>query len=192
MATHKTNYKLVVLGSGGVGKSTLTMRLVNKELIEDYDPTIEDCYRITKKVDNTNCGIEILDTAGQEDYSTMLDQWIQAGQGYLLVFDVTNEPSFKHLESLLKRIVQNRGGIVETPVVIAGNKCDLRDDKDSSQVDKSSAMEWAQSWDCKYYDTSAKEEIDNEEVFYEIIRQLRTQQALHHTVDEPANCCGLL
>jgi len=148
MMTHMKRHKIVVLGSGGVGKSTLTMRLVNKELIEDYDPTIEDCYRITRKVDNTSCNIEILDTAGQEEYSTMLDQWIQGGEGYLLVFDVTRESTYIHLENLLNRIVTIRGGVVKTPVVIAGNKCDLRNDKDSSQVDKNVAMKWAESWGC--------------------------------------------
>lgn len=57
-------YKLVVLGSGGVGKSTLTVRFVQGVFIEKYDPTIEDSYRKKVEIDNEQCILEILDTAG--------------------------------------------------------------------------------------------------------------------------------
>lgn len=57
-------YKLVVLGSGGVGKSALTVQFVQGIFVEKYDPTIEDSYRKQIEIDNRQCMLEILDTAG--------------------------------------------------------------------------------------------------------------------------------
>eukprot|EP00968_Pinguiococcus_pyrenoidosus_P011283 scaffold903_cov262-Pinguiococcus_pyrenoidosus.AAC.18 len=73
------DYKLVVLGGGGVGKSALTIRLITDNFLEEYDPTIEDSYRKTMKIDGIEAVLDILDTAGQEEYSSMQDQWIREG-----------------------------------------------------------------------------------------------------------------
>ena len=59
-------FKVVVLGSGGVGKSALTVQFVSGHFMEKYDPTIEDFYRKEIEVDSTPCVLEILDTAGTE------------------------------------------------------------------------------------------------------------------------------
>ena len=68
------NFKIVILGSGGVGKSALTIRLITDNFLEEYDPTIEDSYQKTLVVDGESTQINILDTAGQEEYSSMQDQ----------------------------------------------------------------------------------------------------------------------
>ena len=59
-------YKIVVLGSGGVGKSALTVQFVQGIFVEKYDPTIEDSYRKQVVIDGETCLLDILDTAGQE------------------------------------------------------------------------------------------------------------------------------
>ena len=58
------DYKIVVLGSGGVGKSALTVQFVQGIFVEKYDPTIEDCYRKQVEINGQQCMLEILDTAG--------------------------------------------------------------------------------------------------------------------------------
>uniref|UniRef100_A0A2K5F078 Ras-related protein Rap-1b n=1 Tax=Aotus nancymaae TaxID=37293 RepID=A0A2K5F078_AOTNA len=63
-------YKLVVLGSGGVGKSALTVQFVQGIFVEKYDPTIEDSYRKQVEVDAQQCMLEILDTAGTEQFTS--------------------------------------------------------------------------------------------------------------------------
>lgn len=65
-------YKIVVLGSGGVGKSALTVQFVQGIFVEKYDPTIEDSYRKQVEVDGQQCMLEILDTAGTVSFSTPL------------------------------------------------------------------------------------------------------------------------
>lgn len=63
-----TDYKLVVVGDDGVGKSTLTIQLIQNHFVDEYDPTIEDSYRKQVVIDGEICVLDILDTAGQEEY----------------------------------------------------------------------------------------------------------------------------
>ena len=65
-------YKIVVLGSGGVGKSALTVQFVQGIFVEKYDPTIEDSYRKQVEVDGQQCMLEILDTAGTVSHQLLL------------------------------------------------------------------------------------------------------------------------
>jgi GTPase SAR1 family protein len=74
-------YKMVVLGSGAVGKSALTIRLVTQNFLKEYDPTIEDNYNKTITVDSIPAHLDILDTAGQDEYLQMQDQWMREGKG---------------------------------------------------------------------------------------------------------------
>jgi len=62
---------LKVLGSGAVGKSALTIRLVTDNFLDEYDPTIEDSYRKQAVIDNKVALLDILDTAGQDEFSSM-------------------------------------------------------------------------------------------------------------------------
>ena len=72
-----------VLGSGGAGKSALTLRFVRDFFVDHWDPTIEDAYRKTVEVDTQLCMLEILDTAGQDDFESLRPQWMMDKDGYL-------------------------------------------------------------------------------------------------------------
>ena len=89
-----SEYKLVVVGGGGVGKSALTIRLIQPDhFVDEYDPTIEDSYRKQVTIDEETCLLDILDTAGQEEYSVMRDGWFRNGDCFLLVFSATSRRS---------------------------------------------------------------------------------------------------
>uniref|UniRef100_A0A2H6N306 Small monomeric GTPase n=1 Tax=Micrurus carvalhoi TaxID=3147026 RepID=A0A2H6N306_9SAUR len=90
-----TEYKLVVVGAGGVGKSALTIQLIQNHFVDEYDPTIEDSYRKQVVIDGETCLLDILDTAGQEEYSAMRDQYMRTGEGFLCVFAINNTKSFE-------------------------------------------------------------------------------------------------
>lgn len=61
-------YKLVVVGGGGVGKSALTIQFIQSHFVDEYDPTIEDSYRKQCTIDDETAMLDVLDTAGQEEY----------------------------------------------------------------------------------------------------------------------------
>ena len=115
-----TEYKLVVVGAGGVGKSALTIQLIQNHFVDEYDPTIEDSYRkqvrersagrwinvvyLQVVIDGETCLLDILDTAGQEEYSAMRDQYMRTGEGFLIVFAVNNAKSFEDITQYREQI----------------------------------------------------------------------------------------
>merc|ERR1711916_68155 len=90
-------YKLVVLGSGGVGKSALTVQFVQNIFVDKYDPTIEDSYRKQTEIDGQQCLLEILDTAGTEQFTAMRDLYMKDGQGFgLVLYGVLGQDCHQH------------------------------------------------------------------------------------------------
>ena len=90
--------KLVILGRSLVGKSALTYRFINDQFPKEHDTTIEDQYKIKYEVDGFNCILEILDTAGQDDYQSMIETWINFGSGFLLVYSIDDVESFDEVK----------------------------------------------------------------------------------------------
>ena len=91
-------YKVVVLGSGGVGKSALTVQFVSGTFMEKYDPTIEDFYRKEIEVDGSPQVLEILDTAGTEQFSSMRDLYIRNSEAFIIVYSVTSHQTFQDIK----------------------------------------------------------------------------------------------
>lgn len=121
---------ITVLGDGSVGKSCVTTRYVNNEFLESYDPTIQDSFRKDEFIDGEDVVVEILDTAGQEDYVSINDSSIMHGQGFLVVYAVTAKTSFEAVDGILHRVYSLReceNSDNKPPVVLCGNKIDLQD-----------------------------------------------------------------
>ena len=122
-------YKVVVMGSGGVGKSALTIQFVQGTFTEKYDPTIEvswsqfiwktekvvkfdawqDFYRKNMYVGDEPVTLEILDTAGTEQFASMRDLYIRNGQGFILVFSIINSQTFREVLNLHQQILRAKG-----------------------------------------------------------------------------------
>uniref|UniRef100_A0A8C9V382 small monomeric GTPase n=1 Tax=Scleropages formosus TaxID=113540 RepID=A0A8C9V382_SCLFO len=146
-----TEYKLVVVGAGGVGKSALTIQLIQNHFVDEYDPTIEDSYRKQVVIDGETCLLDILDTAGQEEYSAMRDQYMRTGEGFLCVFAINNTKSFEDIHQYREQIKRVKDSD-DVPMVLVGNKCDLP----ARTVDTRQAQELARSYGIPYIETSAK------------------------------------
>ncbi|XP_040279863.1 GTPase NRas isoform X1 [Bufo gargarizans] len=146
-----TEYKLVVVGAGGVGKSALTIQLIQNHFVDEYDPTIEDSYRKQVVIDGETCLLDILDTAGQEEYSAMRDQYMRTGEGFLCVFAINNSKSFADINSYREQIKRVKDSD-DVPMVLVGNKCDLP----TRTVDTKQAQELARSYGIPFVETSAK------------------------------------
>jgi Ras-related protein Rap-1A len=161
-------YKLVVLGSGGVGKSALTVQFVQGIFVEKYDPTIEDSYRKVVEVDGQQCMLEILDTAGTEQFTAMRDLYMKNGQGFLLVYSITAQSTFNDLQDLREQILRVKD-MEEVPMILVGNKCDLEDER---VVGKDQGQGLARQWNCTFLETSAKSKINVNEIFHDLVRQI--------------------
>eukprot|EP00164_Ancoracysta_twista_P001077 GFYU01001408.1.p1 GENE.GFYU01001408.1~~GFYU01001408.1.p1 ORF type:complete len:187 (-),score=74.12 GFYU01001408.1:576-1136(-) len=169
-----SEYKLVVLGGGGVGKSALTIRLVTNNFLEEYDPTIEDSYRKQAVIDEKTALLDILDTAGQEEYNTMQDQWIRDGKGFLLVYSIASRQTFDEVQSFHQKILQVKDSD-NVPMVLVGNKCDLPDDE--RRVTSQEGGDLASSFNCPFIETSAKQPLNVEDAFFKLVREIRKADA---------------
>ena len=98
-ASNSVDLKIAVLGKSLVGKSALTYRFISDKFPTEHDTTIEDQYKINTTIDEYNCKLEILDTAGQDDYQSMLDTWIGFAEGFVLVYSIDDRESFDSLKS---------------------------------------------------------------------------------------------
>ena len=99
-------YKLVVVGEGSVGKSALTIQFFQKMFVEDYDPTIEDSYIQHVEVERQVCVLDVLDTAGQEEFSALREQYMRKGDGFLIVYSVIDSNSFKNTRQFYNQILR--------------------------------------------------------------------------------------
>ncbi|PWI71106.1 RAS small monomeric GTPase [Purpureocillium lilacinum] len=159
---------VVVLGAGGVGKSCLTAQFVHNEWIESYDPTIEDSYRTQVQVDGRQVVLEILDTAGTEQFVAMRDLYMKTGQGFLLVFSITSPSSLTELAGLREEIIRIKDD-ENVPMVIVGNKADL---EEARVVPRAKGFSISQKWGAPYYESSARTRTNVDEVFVDLCRQM--------------------
>jgi len=166
-----TEYKLVVVGDGGVGKSALTIQLIQNQFVEEYDPTIEDSYRKQVLIDGETCLLDILDTAGQEEYSAMRDQYMRTGEGFLLVFALNEYKSFENIQHYREQIRRVKDSD-DVPMVLVGNKCDLS----QRAIDQRTIMELARSYGVPYEETSAKTRIGVDNAFHALVREIKNKE----------------
>lgn len=162
-------YKIVLFGSSTTGKSAITIRFLQNEFIQKYDPTIEDFYRKTIKIDNDHCTIEILDTAGSESFSAMRDLYIKSGDGFILVYSIISKSSFKELYDFYSLIKSVKDTDV-FPCLVIGNKCDLEDQR---IISINEGEDFANHIKSHHIEASAKIPINVQEAFINIIKQIK-------------------
>ena len=92
--------------------------------VTDYDPTIEDSYTKQCVIDDDVARLDILDTAGQEEFSAMREQYMRSGEGFLLVFSLTERQSFEEVYKFHKQVLRVKDRD-EFPMLIVGNKADM-------------------------------------------------------------------
>jgi GTPase KRas protein len=187
---------ITICGDGGCGKSSITLRLVRSQWTSEYDPTIEDSYSITRRIDGTTYHLSLTDTAGQEEYRGMWASSNLGADAFLLVYDITSSDSLDalgHFNDLIDMEAETRldnanraqraglgpshtsggagsGARTIPPVkIVAGNKCDLQE---SREVPAAQGLDWARKRGCGFMETSARLEVNIEETFALIVRRV--------------------
>ncbi|KAG9224736.1 hypothetical protein CCMSSC00406_0002113 [Pleurotus cornucopiae] len=170
-ATFLREYKLVVVGGGGVGKSALTIQFIQSHFVDEYDPTIEDSYRKQCVIDDEVALLDVLDTAGQEEYGhvAMREQYMRTGEGFLLVYSITSRNSFEEISTFHQQILRVKDQD-SFPVIVVANKCDLEYER---QVGMNEGRDLAKHFGCKFIETSAKQRINVDEAFCNLVREIR-------------------
>jgi len=169
---HTQTYKLVVVGGGGVGKSAITIQFIQSYFVTDYDPTIEDSYTKQCVIDDIPAKLDILDTAGQEEFSAMREQYMRSGEGFLLVFSLNDHSSFDEIPKFQRQILRVKDRD-EFPMLLVGNKCDLEHQR---QVSLDEAQNMCRSLLIPYIECSAKLRINVDQAFHELVRVVRKFQ----------------
>jgi len=169
------------MGTGAVGKSAVTLRLITNLFHDNYDPTIEDYYRKDISINDEDLvSVTIIDTAGQEEYSHMREQWIKQGEGFVLVYDISNKKSLDYVEEIRQSMDTHRE-MDKVPVMIIGNKCDLPDSANDTTTEQKSFRKVtteegkavADKYNCFFKEVSAKDDINILESFTVVAREMK-------------------
>ncbi|KAI5930841.1 GTPase HRas [Manis javanica] len=161
-----------MVGAAGVGKSALIIQLIKNHFVEEYYPTIEDSYRKQLIIDGESCVLDILDTAGQEEFRAIWDQYMRTAEGFLCVFAINNTKSFEDIHQYREQIRRLKDSD-DVPVVLVGNKCDLA----ARTVESQQAQDLARSHGIPYIETSAKTRQGVEDAFYTLVHEIRQHKA---------------
>jgi GTP-binding nuclear protein Ran len=164
-------FKLVLVGDGGVGKTTLVKRHLTGEFEKKYIPTLG--VEVHPLPFDTNVGrlaFNVWDTAGQEKFGGLRDGYYIQGQCAIIMFDVTSRITYKNVPNWHRDIVRVCENI---PIVLVGNKVDVKD----RQV-KAKNIQFHRKRNLQYYDLSARSNYNFEKPFLWLARRLANQPSL--------------
>lgn len=163
-------FKVVVLGEKGVGKSCLVRRFIEGMFSIHQQSTI-GAFFLTKKcttVDGTTIKMQLWDTAGQERFRSMAPMYYRNADAAIVVFDITSEDSFNKMKDWVEELKQHQ--VAESLILgIACNKCDLESHR---VVSRARSQEFARKVHALLYDTSAKENIGVDDLFKTITEEM--------------------
>lgn len=167
MPEQSNDYRVVVFGAGGVGKSSLVLRFVRGTFRESYIPTIEDTYRQVISCNKQVCTLQITDTTGSHQFPAMQRLSISKGHAFILVYSITSRQSLEELKPIFEEIVEIKGSDIEgIPIMLVGNKCD----EFSREVGTAEGAALAKKWNCAHLETSAKTNYNVKELFQELLQ----------------------
>lgn len=174
--------KLLLIGDSGVGKSCLLLRFSDGSFTTSFITTIGIDFKIrTIELDGKRIKLQIWDTAGQERFRTITTAYYRGAMGILLVYDVTDESSFNNIRNWIRNIEQHASDNVNK--ILVGNKADMDESKRAVPTAKGQAL--ADEYGIKFFETSAKTNLNVENVFFSIARDIKQRLADTDSRAEP-------
>ncbi|TNN53311.1 GTP-binding protein Di-Ras2 [Liparis tanakae] len=146
MPEQSNDYRVVVFGAGGVGKSSLVLRFVKGTFRDTYIPTVEDTYRQVISCDKSVCTLQITDTTGSHQFPAMQRLSISKGHAFILVYSITSKQSLEELKPIYQQ-----------------------SDETLREVETKDGEAQANQWKCAFMETSAKTNHNVTELFQELL-----------------------
>lgn len=135
----------------------------------EYDPTIEGTYPETCMIDGEVALIDVLDTAGQEEYSAMREQYMRSSHGFVLLYSITSRQSFYEISTFQQEILRVKDKDY-FPMIVVGNHCDRENER---QVSKQEGAALAKRFECRFVEGPSKDWINVDVAFYDLVRDIR-------------------
>jgi small GTP-binding protein len=157
-------FKIIVIGEGGVGKTSLVKRYVDDSFVQDMKMTIGVDLSVKRMTDGQFDKIlQIWDLGGQPHFKEVADIYFRGAKGILAVFDVSRRASMDRLVDWIERVHTILGVL---PMVVVGNKIDLRNPNEGiTGVTKEEGAEFASKYKSSYVETSARDNSGVDEAF---------------------------
>ncbi|KFA71374.1 hypothetical protein S40288_08238 [Stachybotrys chartarum IBT 40288] len=173
--------KVAIVGSRSVGKSSLAVQFVDGHFVDSYYPTIENTFSKTIRYKGQDFLTEIVDTAGQDEYSILNSKHFIGIHGYMLVYSVSSLPSFEMVQVIREKILNHLAdlshatqGTESVPIVIVGNKSDLRPEQ--RQVSAEDGKKLSEKFQCGWTEASARYNENVGRAFELLIGQIEKSQ----------------
>ncbi|KFA62603.1 hypothetical protein S40285_05160 [Stachybotrys chlorohalonatus IBT 40285] len=175
-----SNYEQVVVAIMQ-GKSSLAVQFVDGHFVDSYYPTIENTFSKTIRYKGQDFLTEIVDTAGQDEYSILNSKHFIGIHGYMLVYSVSSLPSFEMVQVIREKILNHLAdlsratqGTESVPIVIVGNKSDLRPEQ--RQVSAEDGKKLSEKFQCGWTEASARYNENVGRAFELLIGQIEKSQ----------------
>lgn len=171
-----------------MGKSSIVNVFIRNAFISDsaYMPTIIDSFRTQIMVEGESCLLEIIDTAGDALYSSLTEDQLKKGDGFLCVFGVNDGDSFEQTNTLIKKVHLVKRN--NPAILLVGNKCDEATER---KVDSIRGEARASHYGIPYVETSALNGINIKEAFSLVVRLIRLSKHIQASSTEDRQCCTI-
>lgn len=170
--TYDLLFKLLLIGDSGVGKTCVLFRFSDDTFNTTFISTIGIDFKIkTVELQGKKIKLQIWDTAGQERFHTITTSYYRGANGILLVYDITQPKTFDNISKWLRNINEHASEDVERMLI--GNKCDMEDKR---LISEERGKKVAEENGIKFFETSAKENINIEIAFNSLAEDILNKQ----------------
>jgi small GTP-binding protein len=191
------SYKVLLLGNSYVGKTCILLRFSEDTYKDDYEVTIGLNYRIkTLNIDNNPIRMQIWDTSGEEKFKAIAKNFYRGAHGVLLIYDICEKNSFLDVKSWIEQIIENTDND-NLVMILCGDKCDMEKERN---ISKNEGENLANSYKIPFFECSAKENINIDEIFNTLAKNIYEKVGNRYTISVKLNsnnfkkkiskCCG--
>ena len=191
------SYKVLLLGNSYVGKTCILLRFSEDTYNDDYEVTIGLNYRIkTLNIDNNPIRMQIWDTSGEEKFKAIAKNFYRGAHGVLLIYDICEKNSFLDVKSWIEQIIENTDND-DIVMILCGNKCDMEKERN---ISRNEGENLANSYKIPFFECSAKENINIDEIFNTMAKNIYEKVGNRYTISVKLNsnnfkkkiskCCG--